>query len=170
MSHPGTMVRPTYLKTMSGVFSRYGYTGFARGMVGTAFRDGGFTGAYMWGADYFAKRFQDQGLKDVTYSALAGGATAGVLGAVVTHPFDTWKTRRQKGLPTDFFPEGFVSSVQNAFREAYKAKGAFAAWKAGVDAALGQPYRGFGPRSARVVMAVTVMSLLFEKLKEEMVK
>ena len=103
VSHPGTMVRPTYLKTMSGVFSRYGYTGFARGMVGTAFRDGGFTGAYMWGADYFAKRFQDQGLKDVTYSALAGGATAGVLGAVVTHPFDTWKTRRQKGLPRRTF-------------------------------------------------------------------
>ena len=73
-------------------------------------------------------------------SAILGGCTAGVVGATVTHPFDTSKAWKQAGLNADLWKGCFRSSVSEVFA-------------------------GYVPRTLRVISAVTVMSSTAEVLK-----
>jgi hypothetical protein len=160
---------PNYTSTVKDVYAKYGFAGFTRGLAGTAVRDAGFTVAYSYGGTFFKEKYMNY-FSDPMSCTIAGGVTSGVIGAVVTHPFDTWKTQKQSGQVTEFWPKGFQDTLKKVFTTTYEKEGSYKAFKATVEEALKEPYRGFGPRATRVVMAVTVMNLVTEKLGDTLRK
>src|SRR5207248_570608 len=89
------------------------------------------------------------------FSNIIGGMIAGGIGTFVTHPFDTWKTRCQAGMPVNFWPQEFHFILRKSLR------------KEGLDPSLldlfknllVDPYKGFIPRCTRVVAAVAFLNL-----------
>jgi hypothetical protein len=127
--------------TVRQLLESRGITGFTRGLVPTALRDGGFTIGYL----SLAKKIQQQLLTRMdskTCAALAAGVVSGLLAGVVTHPCDTVKTHMQSNNTT----------VLQAMQELYKSSG------------LKSFYRGISPRTIRIALAVTLMSTLSQKL------
>lgn len=122
---------PTYFNTMTKMVRSQGMPVFYRGIFQTMMRDGGFTAGYAAGAKYFKDKYMPYTNKE-WMAAVAGGCTAGVLSAVVTHPFDTWKTRSQAGQTTQ-------------------------PWQGSVYKSVEFMYQGFTPRATRVVMAVSML-------------
>lgn len=161
----GSGKAPTYGSTTGDLYRRYGASGFGRGMVGTAVRDGGFTAAYVYGAGYFGDMLKPFCSSD-KMCTLAGGVTAGLLAAAFTHPFDTWKTQKQSGVKTEFYPGGFKACVKKAFKETSRTHGSSAGVRAAVEEVFREPYRGFTPRATRVVMAVTLLTTLVHKFEQ----
>ncbi|MCE5318115.1 MAG: MC/SLC25 family protein [Parachlamydia sp.] len=123
--------RPTYSRTVTELTREWGLAGLYRGLFPTMVRDSGFTVAYAAGAPYLKERLRPY-LGEWMATAVSG-ATAGVVGALVTHPFDTLKTWRQAGL-------------------------AHEVWQGTLQKSLQELYKGFVPRATRVVMATTLLA------------
>lgn len=108
------------------------------GGVATAMRDGIFTAGFL-----AAPAIIEEQIKERAFA----GPIAGVIAAVISHPFDTIKTVQQAHInPT---PLSFVAAAKNIVK----------------DAGLFNLYKGFVPRSIRVVSAVTIMDQVGTKLK-----
>lgn len=137
----GKRQRPTYSRTVSELTREWGFSGLYRGLLPTMVRDSGFTVAYAAGAPYLKERLRPY-LGEWMATAVSG-ATAGLAGALATHPFDTWKTWRQAGL-------------------------AHEAWQGSLKKSLQSLYKGFVPRATRVVMATTLLAEASSQLAELM--
>lgn len=135
----GRTQRPTYSRTVLELAGTEGWTALYRGLLPTMVRDSGFTVAYAAGTPYLKERLKPY-LGEWMATAVSG-ATAGVLGALVTHPFDTWKTWSQAGLSK-------------------------AVWQGSLQKSLEEAYKGFTPRATRVVMATTLLSEATEQLTQ----
>lgn len=133
--------RPTYSRTVTELVREWGLPGLYRGLLPTMVRDSGFTVAYAAGAPYLKEKLKPY-LGEWMATAVSG-ATAGVAGALATHPFDTLKTWRQAGLAHDV-------------------------WQGTLKKSLQQLYKGFVPRATRVVMATTLLAEASAQLTEHM--
>lgn len=128
-----------FWKTANHIRSNYGITAFYNALIPTMIREGTFTAAYLGLVPILKEKFKEMGINDLASQFLAG-ATAGIIGAPISHPFDTYKTQRQR----DF-------SMKEPMRKALFKKGAFA---------------GFGWRVGMVITATTVMPFTQEKLNK----
>ncbi len=117
-----SLPKPTYKSTVNDIYAKWGPFGYLRGLVGVAVRDAKFTGSVFFLAPEIQKTiFQYMG--NSPFAPVVSGAVAGVIGAVSSHPWDTWKTRRQADLPTTF-KEGIVNGWKGCL--ARSARAAFA--------------------------------------------
>lgn len=81
-------------------------------------RDTGFVFCYSTLAKVLAKKAEEI-TPNTQVANLLGGTIAGVTGAVTTHHFDTWKTKRELGIHTtfsQFIKDGHKGMTARAFR------------------------------------------------------
>lgn len=133
--------KPSYHATLADAVGQVGISGLYRGLAPTAGRDAGFTVAYAAGAPYLKERLKPY--LGEWAATLVSGCSAGVIGALVTHPLDTLKTWRQSGSSAPL-------------------------WKVNIKNTLEAAYKGFTPRATRVVMAVVLLSEATETLTEQL--
>lgn len=135
-------------QTIQKIYNTHGIKSFARGFGPTAYRWGGFSASYLVLNDFFKNNikcfleldntsnyYQDLGC------TLLAGIPVGILGALVTHPFDTIKTAMQ----ADFEIKKYTTMSQTAAL-LYKEEGCKSFLK------------GITPRTARVVSAVIILN------------
>lgn len=173
-------IRPTYVIATKELWKQYGWQLFHVGMVPTICREIGFTAAYTAIGPYFGTQLktnkifytvasQQQIIPVDLVSAIFGGVIAGMIGATVTHPFDTWKTRRQGGLKADFWPQGVGTIVRDSMHLKDQKQ-----WNQAIKQLfhrlLAEPYKGFAPRFTRVVSAITLLSLINWSFTEHLKK
>jgi hypothetical protein len=149
--------RPTYVKATQELWQQHRWRMMTLGLPMTICRDMGFTAAYAAVGPYFAERLKENSTftSAVTkqnvvplnmVATIVGSVFAGVLGATITHPFDTRKTQQQGGLK--------ATAVMGKL------------WRA----VLAESYRGFGPRATRVVSAVTLLNMVQWSVEEQLKK
>jgi hypothetical protein len=164
-------IKPTYAVATKELWKQYSWRLAYLGMVPTVCREIGFTAAYTAIGPYFGIRLKEntffhnvasrQQLFPVDLvAAIVGGVFAGMFGAAVTHPFDTWKTRRQGGMKVDFWPQGVNTIFHTSMQIGYQTGKWNQAMVQLFHALLSEPYKGFGPRFTRMVSAVTLLSLV----------
>lgn len=134
-----------FLETTRHVFVTYGFFGFYRAFTHTAIREGAFAAAYLGAGPNIKERLQSLGVNEWVAQIIAG-VVAGSAAAVVSHPFDTLKTKKQGDFSTD------ISMVKAFFSER--------SWRAAINKA----FAGFGWRAAMIITATTVMPFVQEKL------
>lgn len=126
-----------FFATTRYIYSAHSIQGFYRAFTATAIREGVFAAAYLGAAPLLKERIHASGINEWV-ARLIAGVVAGALATVVSHPFDTFKTRNQG----DFSMK--MSILKGLFQ-----KNAFA---------------GFGWRIVMVMTATTVMPIAQEKL------
>jgi hypothetical protein len=138
------------ITTIYSAVKTKGAKSLIRGLVPTMARDGGFVVAYLPLKDII-KQYTLPELHNDTWEKIADigcGVTAGVIGAIVTHPADTIKTVMQS----------YDKNMKKAFEDIYKTQG------------LSGLYNGLSARGLRVILAVPLMnqvaSYLNRKLSE----
>ena len=147
---------------------------FTHGLMGAGLRDMGFTATYAAGGPFFKSLFLNNSYFQIVagkvqiipsdlIATICGGVVAGVIGAAATHPFDTWKTQRQAGMKTEFWPGGVRSIVSKSMgmekgdQKLRLDRASISLFKNLIE----EPYKGFGPRCTRVTSAVTLFNLYF---------
>ncbi len=125
-----------FWKTAKTIYANYGVQGFFRGFVPTAIREGAFTAAYLGATPRLKDYMRSQGVNEWE-TQVAGGVISGTVAAVISHPFDTHKTRRQ----SDF------SNNSSMARAIFKKS----AWA------------GLSWRISMIATATTIMSFVQEK-------
>lgn len=177
-------IKPTYVLATSELWKQYGWRLVYLGMIPTVCREIGFTASYTAIGPYFSARLKENNVFYAVASrqqvvpveliaTIVGGVLAGMIGATVTHPFDTWKTRCQGGLKVNFWPQGVRTIVRNSVQMGRQTSQWNVAIRQLFHNLLSEPYQGFAPRFTRVVSAVTLFSLVnwtfnkhLEKYKE----
>lgn len=127
---------------------KYGMRALYTGLMGTAARDGIFADAYLAITPLLKERFNPYFSSDFMV-AVAANVTSGMLATVLSHPFDTIKTKQQLEDPSSHV--GFKQIARKIHAE--------------------QGYPGFFAgglwRGARVVTAVTIIGLVTNALEEQ---
>lgn len=121
------------METVKSMSAQAGAKSIFRGTPLAMMRDGGFTAGFMALGPFLVNTFASHGQSEIV-SRLFGGICAGVLAAVVTHPFDTLKTRFQKDYMRAQFP-----SLASAVRE-------------------GGLFKGLSARGLRVIVGTVIIS------------
>jgi hypothetical protein len=167
--------RPTYARVTREAL-RYKTCGLSQ----TIGRDAGFVVAYDSLAPYFTTLLLDhascksymsqQQIVPVDLVAtIVGSVFAGVLGITLTHPLDTWKTQRQAGLKTVFWPRGISPILAESFQLMHHDRRIEVARldRRISDAVVylfknltAEPYKGFSFRFMRGVSAVTIFNVV----------
>ena len=134
--------KPTYATTVAAIRAKYGLGGFYRGWIGIVMRDKKFVFCYSTLAPALAQMFAMHFPQSPVATNLGGGVVAGSFAAVISHHWDTWKTRRALGVETTFMQF------------------------------LLQGHRGLAPRMVRIGLAVGTYTVgtdelteLFQKMK-----
>jgi hypothetical protein len=128
-----------FLHTACKIHANHGILGFWRGNIPTMVRETPPVFGWAYAAPILKKRWMEQGVPEYPAQVMAGIA-AGTPAALLTHPFDTAKTQRQR----DF-------SVTQPLPKALVQKGAFA---------------GVGWRWMVIVLDCTIIPFVQEKLKK----
>lgn len=118
------------------------------GLSATACREGLFTVGFLGLMPYFKEQMQPWFTHHKYLTTLLAGTGAGVIAALTSHPFDTIKTRQQTLRLTQ--PENMVSATKNIYS------------KSGVVGF----FSGGGPRTVRVVSAITLIGFVNELLTQ----
>lgn len=163
--------RPTYVNAMKELWHQYRWRTFSLGLVPTICRDMGFVATYAVIGPHFAGILMDNSVfksvvnrqqvvpLDLT-ATVVGSVFAGVLGATVTHPFDTWKTQCQGGMKRVFWPQGVRKITSDSFELGRKTGRMDRALVQLCSELLSEPFKGFSARFTRVVSAVTLLNLM----------
>lgn len=85
------------IQKIGKIYQGYGVQGFARGIVSTAGREGCSSGTILGVVPFLKEKFQEQGFHDPQARA-AASLIGGTIGATLSQPFDTRKTRLQTDL------------------------------------------------------------------------
>ncbi len=133
----------SYLETARRIYSANGALGFYRAFIPTAIREGAFTAAYLGATPIMKKKMHSFGINEYVAQVIAG-TVAGTLAAVISHPFDTFKTQKQR----DF-------SMKTPMIKSIFQKTAFA---------------GLGWRIPIVATATTMIPFVTEKLNAKIEK
>jgi solute carrier family 25 citrate transporter 1 len=128
---------------------KYSVRTFCTGLTGTAIRDGFFSAAYLAGTPLLYNHIKQYCDSERKATVLANG-TSGVLAAVLSHPFDTIKSRQQSEMPGTHAK--FLSTANNIF-----AKTGFQGFFAG----------GLW-RGARVVTAVATIGYVTNAVEDRL--
>ncbi|KAK9805324.1 hypothetical protein WJX73_002241 [Symbiochloris irregularis] len=135
--------------TFRDIVSRYGPTRIYKGLAVTAVRDSLYTAGYLGVCPVLHEYVQNMDSfkgRSPTVQFLAAGITAGLLGAIITHPADTIKTRQQAFLDSKANPE--YRSMLSTYRHLVSKHG------------VGILMSGFGPRTVRIVSATMVLQVV----------
>jgi solute carrier family 25 citrate transporter 1 len=128
------------------VVKNSGWKGIYAGFTATALRDGIFTAGYLAGSP-LAKAYVQSYIKSELAAGIVGGIIAGLCATIASQAIDTIKTEQQSG-------------------EVKQRIGMIAASKKIISTSgMSGLYSGGMWRGARVVSAVTIMSVLNEQLK-----
>mmetsp|Transcript_93588 Transcript_93588/g.261845 ORF Transcript_93588/g.261845 Transcript_93588/m.261845 type:complete len:314 (-) Transcript_93588:262-1203(-) len=128
------------------VLAEHGIRGMYRGGSMTIFREGFFCSSYMSMAPLFKARLLERhpGLSD-SAATMASALVSGTIGATLSHPADTLKTRLQGSL----FQERKPSGPREALQE-LRASGPL----------MPQVFRGYVPRVFRIVCCTYIYANL----------
>ena len=144
------------LATVRRVVDTHGALGMWRGLSMTAAREAMFCCSYLSSAPLLSTAIRERSTLGEGMSALAGAVLAGTVGAVLTHPADTLKTR----LQGDLFPDSCTGrppvnvSLRAAVADIVKTSGAST-----LDA-VSRCYSGFSPRLLRIVCCTFIYGRL----------
>lgn len=131
----------TFRQAAKEMYKANGLGGFYRGLVLTMLREGAFSAMYLHFADAAKKEVRGFGYTGFLAQGVAVGAVAAV-GAAVSHPCDTLKTRAQWNLTSK-------TSM----------------WKELFEPGL---FKGLGWRLNAIVVAVTVMPVVQNRLNTQL--
>lgn len=155
------------LSTVKELYERNGVQVAMRGLTPKAVRESlfcaGFLTAYPKAKELYAERNPDV---QPWESTLAATAAVGPLTTVVTHPFDTLSTQMQAD-PSKATVRGWTDAFKSVMAQA-EAKAAKEGAKK--PSFLGALFAGLVPRTARVVVAIPLMSSVKEAVNKEMDK
>jgi len=134
--------------TLRRITSQYGVTSLYRSIGCTAIREGVYSVGYLGVCPIIQSRLAEvEALKDKPYTTwILGAFSAGLMGAVCSHPFDTIKTRMQGNLETSTSNE--YRHFSGAARAVYNE---------------GQMFAGMVPRGLRILGATIILSTFKEQ-------
>lgn len=138
------------------IIDTHGVTGMWRGLSMTAAREAIFCCSYLSSAPLLSSALCKRSSLGKNSSAAAGAVLAGTIGAVLTHPADTLKTR----LQGDLFPEPSTGrppmnvSVRAALAHIVATSGG------STLGAISNCYAGFSPRLLRIVCCTFIYGRL----------
>jgi hypothetical protein len=130
------------MDTLRTMMSRAGIKGLFRGTQFAMCREAIYTAGYMALGPSFMDIARNQGLPDVS-ARLAGGIAAGIIAAVLSHPFDTLKT---------FYQNDFEHKKLPNFKAAFNS---------------GSLFKGLLPRTGRLVVGTVVISNINDVLTRQ---
>jgi len=138
------------------VIDTHGLVGMWRGLSMTAARESIFCCSYLTSAPLLGRALRERSSLGEGSSALVGAVLAGTVGAVLTHPADTFKTR----LQGDLFPE--PGSGRPPVNVNLRAALADIVTTSGGSAlgAVSKCYSGFSPRLLRIVCCTFIYGRL----------
>jgi len=84
-------------ETISNMYSQRGLRIFCRGLIPTAIREGAFAGSYLGAVPELREKIKFFGFSD-TQAQVSAGIISGTIAAVISQPFDTYKTQVQSDL------------------------------------------------------------------------
>lgn len=90
----------SFLATVRHMYSHKGVMSFARGFLPTEVREGAFASAYLGAAPGIKKKMVEKEYTEFV-SCTTSGIVAGTVAAVISQPFDTYKTKRQQSFKFD---------------------------------------------------------------------
>jgi len=138
------------------VIDTHGLAGMWRGWSMTTAREAIFCCAYLSSAPLLSKALSEGSSLGERSSVVAGAVLAGTIGAVLTHPADTFKTR----LQGDLFPDPITGRppVNVSLRAA--AADMVASSGGSTVGAISKCYSGFSPRLLRLVCCTFIYGRL----------
>lgn len=136
------------------IVAQDGITGLYRGWIPTLLRDCPYSAIYWFSFDavrpLYTALFGDSSPSFATFSS---GASAGMIAAFITHPFDVVKTKRQLAvLPSSGSPSS-TSQPQISFASILRNEG------------VKGLYRGLSMRLVTVIPASAIMITVYEAVK-----
>lgn len=149
----------TMTSTARRVIADYGFSGLYRGLSMTACREAVFCSSYIAVAPYFKKTLKAKYPELSDGSAVgASSIIAGALGAVLSHPADTLKTRLQGGLFSfkegELPPAARVRGPLDALQQMHRSGNL-----------VSSCYSGFTPRLFRLMVCTYIYSTLTDALE-----
>jgi len=141
------------------VVSTHGLLSMWRGWSLTAVREGLFCCCYLSTAPLLSHAARTRSSLGDTSSSVAAAVAAGSLGAVLTHPADTLKTRLQGNILPVAGQSGGWTPVNVSLRATLADMAASGGGRLG---AIAQCYWGFSPRLFRLVFCTFIYSRLNE--------
>jgi len=85
------------LQTISYMHTERGFRAFQRGLVSTMARDSIFAGAYLGAVPIAREELKNRGFSKAK-AQLCAGIGSGIIAAIISQPFDTYKTQIQSNL------------------------------------------------------------------------
>jgi len=79
------------------MYSQKGSRAFHRGLLSTSIREGAFAGAYLGAVPVLKEKMKSSGFSE-TASQVSAGIISGTAAAIISQPFDTYKTQVQSDL------------------------------------------------------------------------
>lgn len=145
MTLQGKYVNNCFMDVTSQQFKQQGLTGFFTGQMATALREGSFSVFFISIAPALKKELVPYCINDPVAS-LVSGVMSGIGATCVSQPVDTIKTIQQSSNKTNI---GFFKTANNI----YSSQG------------LAGFFKGTISRSSSIIVAVTLMSWMKEKLE-----
>lgn len=147
----------TILPIARSIIRNEGWTGLYRGWIPTVLRDCPYSAMYWFNFELFRSTYTTflqthTSLTLPTYMiTFASGATSSLLAALVTHPFDVIKTRRQvsQSLPHPTTPIAQTPTIWNTLR--YEG--------------VGSLYKGLSMRLFTVIPGSAILVTVYETVK-----
>lgn len=140
------------------IIDTHGLAGMWRGWSMTTAREAIFCCSYLSSAPLLSKALRERSSLGEHSSAVVGAVLAGTIGAVLTHPADTFKTR----LQGDLFPDSCTgrAPVNVSLRAA--ATDMVVSSGGSTLGAISKCYSGFSPRLLRLVCCTFIYGQLNE--------
>lgn len=138
-----------FINVLQAISSEHGSGKLFRGFFPIAVRDGMFSLGYQVLGNVIMQELHLEDKNQLT-KVLAGGVPAGIVTALVTHPFDTMSTLMKSDLACVKYPNAWVTFT--AILQEQGVQGL---------------YKGLVPRTARVSLAIPLMSFVSQFLNEQ---
>lgn len=160
------------LEVLQYLVEKYGKQVVFRGLIPMMVRDAGFAG-FCFGVQGALKDKTKAYTQNEFVVAFGPGIATGLASAVLTHPFDTVKTKMQVHLDDPqyrsmgsaaraVYNSVISESAANSTREFPASSAPIATFRTGIA----QFYKGVGPRGFRILSANIVMGVTAEKLRK----
>jgi solute carrier family 25 2-oxodicarboxylate transporter 21 len=134
-------------KATNAVLQKYGFRGLYKGLFGCSMRESLFACGLLGVSPVLKRTFVEKFETSTYVSGMLAAVTAGVISAVLSHPFDTVKTCQQADLGFEGAAVRF-DTFANTARTIYKENGEN----------LSVFFRGITPRTLRIIGAVFIIS------------
>ena len=148
-----TLRAPSYYPTLKAIWRTQGPKGFFLGFKCTCMRETIFTLACKNWADQMTNLYE-QRIPDQRIAQICGGMSAGILGATLSHPFDTAKVMYQNGTAKDY-----LNFLKMMYRDDLQKMESSKAIHKLTSVVMKEAFKGFPARAIMVAITVPIVNI-----------